>query len=318
MSVSKRLDPINFSMLFESIHVPTPSDPTGGLLQPILAPVDFIVTQMEESVLSLINESLVLFNMALGELSDGLNDDVDRFIGEAFKKIKDVVKDGGVYVTNAINGITGATDSAINAIFGIVDDIEKVMIQGMAAITSYVSSALNFIKNGATNIKNKIADIENYARTTIVQEINSFAKNSIQRINSISATISDDTDQAIQQVQNTVDNMVKGTASKLNSTLSNGSSAATSIVKGIESVAKDSVNLLDAARTKGLAEMHNASNIGLTVQRDISATFKDVTTEASSLEKDLGSLLKLVTAMNTILFIGTVLGMCYVFFRYFR
>ena len=160
----------NLGSLFTPIPIPPAVvDPTGGLLEPVIAPLNFVVTRMEEEVLLALSDAMILLRIALTDGTTALADASDV----AFKEVNRIANDG---LISALGSLQNALDLGGNfaSIETIVGRIEKIATDAFSGLTQMANTIFRANQSAlgsyGADIESTLATIKNDIRESIMAE----------------------------------------------------------------------------------------------------------------------------------------------------
>lgn len=176
--VPERLKLYSHKMSISTIFAKAPiaqmgTDPTGGLLEPILSIIAQIMSNVEGGILTAMRS-------AINELSSTVTSseqDVKKLIESAFASIVSIT-DGGINaISQLLNGVVSggeiAVHDALNGVNDVLDGIESLASNAFSQLTSFASSAKSQLKSRSTQVYSEIDSLVNSAKTAIVNAVTS-------------------------------------------------------------------------------------------------------------------------------------------------
>lgn len=132
---------------------PAVVDPTGGLLEPVIAPINFVVTRMEEEILMAISDSMLLLRLALKDGTNALADASNL----AFADVNRIANEG---VVSALNSLQQALylGGGMTSVESAIARVESIASSAYAGLTQIVSAMLNTSGGAIGGYRGKIAD----------------------------------------------------------------------------------------------------------------------------------------------------------------
>ncbi len=216
---------ISMSTMFSTIRVPPPlHDPTGGLLEPILGPIGFVVQHIEEVILSAMRDGVVgiqsLLRDATGELSGNVNNIITSLMGSAQNgltsitaAIQSMVSDADELASATINLVFGLLGEIENLISAAVNRISQLAINVLAVASSDLSDAKTIINSLASRTGSSINNLVNRGFSELTGEI-------VRLIDEFQATC----DGAVSNIGRITNDAVTGTAGVIDGFLASGRS----------------------------------------------------------------------------------------------
>jgi len=226
---------LNFSDLFVTVKVPPPiADPTGGLLAPALAPINFIVSKIESGILSAIETEIIGLRQGLNIASQSLNIVVD----DAFKNIFTIINDGVRQSTNELNGIlntaTEATTSDINFAFSILDQLENILVNSVQTASAMASKIQDNVINGCNNVLVDLEKIINDATRDITQTIQTILSGSVRDASDVISKLGNNLNNLNSQISSTVRSVLNDAVTEIINVFNGASSEVKLVVENLK------------------------------------------------------------------------------------
>ena len=300
---------INLESLFATIQVPPPvTDPTGGLLEPAIAPINFIVEKIEEAVLSAMTDGILAIRMVLGELTDGLKGTVDDAFKTIFQDSQAIINDAFDTLKKAIddlqNGVTDVLDNAHN----ILNNIESMANDAINSASKYASDIksgmLDAVQDIDKTVQNIVITTRQTISSTLEQELNSLTIQITTRANSI--TSSNNT--AMTQISNSVNNSIQESAGAMDAVMHEAEAEIKNVFTTVNVTASGAISSLRAARIRASTTADTiASNAKYTISNlDPSADLEEVASRLRSSINITGLISLFINVFIFIIFITII------------
>lgn len=237
-----------FSSIFSSVRVPPPlHDPTGGLLEPVLSPINFVISHIEDAILGTFTEGTVMLRAVLLEATNGLNQTVDQVIVSITNKIQNGVQTFTTTIQGIANDMTTEADALLNDLFGMVNRVEAVLANALTSISQFALSVLTTINNGIGDVSAEIAELSRNTRARI------------------STNIASGFNDALQKFQQAIDQLRQRTLSSMNAVTS---SVDTVVVESAKEIDKIGSRCLSDGRD-AIGKLSSGANDAVSFARDV-------------------------------------------------
>lgn len=295
--------------IFTSVRVPPPiADPTGGLLEPAIAPINFIVSKVEEAVLSAMNESILAVRMTLGTLTDELAGAVDAAFGSMYSDGTQAINAAATVMKSAIVDIESAGQDGLNIAYSILDGIDNLAEQVVTHATGYAANISNILTQNLGNIteeSNKLADA---ARSTLQTELQRELRQLTDQLLSVTNRVGSATRSTARQLANTADNITLTAAATIDDVVRRSSQDARSDLSAARITASDAMATLRNTRQKATSAITRAELAAKQTYSDINVVplLESYNQRAQRALSSGETLRDAITVISVVIVIGTL------------
>ncbi len=295
---------------------PPVADPTGGLLAPVIGPLNYIVGGMEDAILTGLNVEIQMLSAGIEVSTDALNQVVTTAFGSIFNDSAIVVGQATTLLKSVLAGATDDAETIMNSAFNILDTIDGIigsatnsaaslsqqLVDAMSSHTGSVMTTVNgIISNARSNLAGQLASRLNTITSQIINVTNSVTSGIVnldQRIDSYVTAAINNAAREINRLVNIAVSDVKSATNKLKTIANTG----TATVRGARQRVAGAIAYGDS----------------LIVQNANALDFRD---EFNSMEKRASEVLSNVNILGTItamVVVVVVVGTVYSAYRIYN
>jgi hypothetical protein len=279
----------------ENVSSNAASDPTGGVLAPIVQPIIYVISKMQDEVVSEISLAMSELKRVLMQAVNEVNTEVDAGFNDLTQGIESALNTVTTQILGIMSDVKIGAQDSMNVAEGILSDMQNIAATGLGAATQFVIEIYKDVSQASSGLMSKLSG----------PAIASMNKQAMDTCARVLAEITAAVDKSINEIANTVDNAIVDGAADLDSFLASSLREIRTIG---EDAKTDAGNLLASART---TMQNTASDAALIAKREYATleTYEqDSVKLAGSIEKAVGSVENSTTLM--LMIAGVFIGVC--------